>query len=179
MAESCDLTNIHKLKHVNTPPTQRSESTQIDFIFVSAASTKYIERCGIATGILDYNTIFSSDHILLYIDIDILHLLGYPVHGTMIALEHDLKLNNSHLIDAYQAKLIQQLLNHNIRLRVAVLYEVNPSIWDTHHETRFNTIDRDVERAMKCAANNCRHKSFKKHKWTVIFTKIIYQIHFW
>jgi hypothetical protein len=160
MAESCNLVNIHKLEHVNTPPTQSSGSTQIDFIFVSAAAIEIIERCDI----LDYNTVFSSDHRPFYTDNDMHHLLGFPVQGTLRALPHDLKLNDPRLIDAYQATLIPQLINHNVGLRVDALYAVDPSIWDTHYETRFNAADRDVERAMKCAANNCRRKYFKNYK---------------
>jgi hypothetical protein len=55
MVDECDLVNIHKLKHGNTPPTQSSGSTHIDFIFVSATAAEFVEYCGI----LDYNTIFS------------------------------------------------------------------------------------------------------------------------
>jgi hypothetical protein len=77
---------------------------------MSAAASEFIFRCGI----LDFNTLFSSNHLPLYIDIDILCLLGYPVYGTIRALERDLKLNYPRLIDAYQETLIQQLLNHNV-----------------------------------------------------------------
>lgn len=38
MVDSCNLVNIHKRKHVDTPPSQSSGSTQIDFIFMSAAA---------------------------------------------------------------------------------------------------------------------------------------------
>jgi hypothetical protein len=44
---------------------------------MSAAAAEFMYQCGI----LDFNTLFSSDHRPLYIDIDILCLLGYPVHG--------------------------------------------------------------------------------------------------
>jgi endonuclease/exonuclease/phosphatase (EEP) superfamily protein YafD len=79
MVDACDLVNIHKHKHVHTPPTQNSGSTQIDFIFMSSAAAEFMLRCGI----LDFNAIFSSDHRPLYINIDILGLLGYPVHETI------------------------------------------------------------------------------------------------
>jgi hypothetical protein len=152
MLESCDLVNIHTLKHGTCPPTHSSGSTQIYFFVISAAATQFIENCGI----LDFNTTFSGDHRPLYIDIGILRLLGYPVKGTMRALERDLQLNDPRLVDAYQASLIQQLINHNVGIRVDALYAVDLSIWFSHHETRFSAIDRDVERAMKCAANCCR-----------------------
>jgi hypothetical protein len=175
MVDACDLVNIHKHKHVHTPPTQTSGSTHIYFIFVSFTDAEFIIRCGI----LDFNTLLSSDHRPLYIDNDILRLLGYLVHETIRALECDLKLNDPRLIDAYQTKLIQQLLNHNFGPRVNAIYSVDPSSWAPHHESRFNAIYRDVERAMHCAASNYRCKYFKKNTWTVTFTPIIYHIPFW
>jgi hypothetical protein len=175
MVDACDLVNIHKHKHVNTPPTQASGSKQIDFIFMSSAAAEFIFRCGI----LDFNTLLWGDHRPLYIYIDFIRLLGYPVHGKIHVIERGIKLQDPRLIDAYQATLIQQLINHNVGPRVDALYTVNPSVWASHHESRFNAIDRDVERAMHCAANNCRRKSFKKHTWEATFTRIIYQIRFW
>jgi hypothetical protein len=38
MVDACNLVNIHKHKHVHTPPTQTSGSTQIYFIFKSSAA---------------------------------------------------------------------------------------------------------------------------------------------
>jgi hypothetical protein len=101
------------------------------------------------------------------------------VYGTIRALEHDLKLNDPRLIDAYQATLIQQLLNHNVGPRVDDMYAVEPSVWATHHESHFNSISRDVERAMHCPANNCRRKSFKKHTWTVNPFLVIPMKNYW
>jgi hypothetical protein len=175
MVDACDLVSIHNHKHVHTPPTQTSGSTQIDFIFMSSAAAEFIFRCDI----LDFKTLFSSNHCPLYKKNDILRLLHYPVYGTIRALERDLKLNNPRLIDAYQATLIQQLINHNAGPRVDALYIVDPSSWASHHESRFNAIYHDVQRAMYCAAKNCRCKYFKNNTWTVTFTRIIYQIRFW
>jgi hypothetical protein len=62
MVDACDLVNIHKHKHVHTPPAQTSRLTQIDFIFMFSAATELIFRCRI----LDFNTLFSSDHRPLY-----------------------------------------------------------------------------------------------------------------
>jgi hypothetical protein len=89
---------------------------------MSAAAAEFIFRFGI----LYFNTLFASDHRPLYIDIDILRLIGYPVHGTICALERDLKLNDPCNIDAYQATLIQQLINHNAGPIFDALYLVDP-----------------------------------------------------
>jgi hypothetical protein len=58
----------------------------------------------------------------------------------MRALERDLQLNDPRLVDAYQASLIQQLINHNVGIRVDAIYAIDPSIWSIHHETRVNAI---------------------------------------
>jgi hypothetical protein len=65
-------------------------------------------------GILYYNTILSRNHRPLYIEIDILLILGYPIQGTVKALERNLKVHGPRLIDAYQESLIQKLINRNI-----------------------------------------------------------------
>jgi hypothetical protein len=134
MVDACDLVNIHRHTHINTPPTHASGSTQ------SSAATEFIYRCGI----LDFNTLFWSDHRPLYIDIDILRLLGYHIHGTINAIERDLKLHDPRLIDAYQANSNQQLINQNVGPRVDTIYTVDPSVWASRPKSRFNAIDRDV-----------------------------------
>jgi hypothetical protein len=78
LVESCNLVNIHKLKHGDVPVTHNTGSLQIDLGFLSYAATEFIYRCGV----LDFNTLFSSDHRVLFLDIDILWLLGYSVQGT-------------------------------------------------------------------------------------------------
>jgi hypothetical protein len=148
--DNYDLVNIHKLKHASITPTQISGSNQIDFIFISASAAEFVFRCGI----LDYITIFLSDYHQLYIDTDIsiMGILGYPIHGTLKALEQNLKLHDPCLIDAYQSCLIHQL---------DIYFFIDQSSWTKHKKTRFNCIDPDVKCAMLCAANCCRRKSFK------------------
>jgi hypothetical protein len=132
-------------------------------------------RCGI----LDFNSLFYSDHHPLFLNIDILRLLGYPVQGNVKFLERDLKLNDNMLVEVYQSSLFQQLLNHNAAARLDSLYLVNASAWLISHENKFNQIDRDVARDMTCAANACLRKSYKKHKWTEEYTHGIYSIRYW
>jgi hypothetical protein len=66
------------------------------------------------------------------------------------------------VIDLLSVPIFSLLLNHNVAARVDALHLVNASAWIIFHENKFNQIDRDVERAMKCAANACRRKSYKK-----------------
>jgi hypothetical protein len=167
LAESCNLVNIHKIKHDNVPETHNAGYEQIEFIYILEASAEFTFHCGI----LDFNSLFYSDHHPLFLDIYILRLLGYPVQGTVKFIEHDLKLNDPRIVRVYQSSLFQKLLNQNIAARVDALYLVNASAWLNYHENNFNQIDRDVERAMNCEANACRRKSYKKHKWTEEYTR--------
>jgi hypothetical protein len=75
LAESCNLVNIHKLKHNNVTATHNAGSDQINFAYISYAATESVFRCEI----LDFNSLFYNDHCPLFLEIDILHLLGYPV----------------------------------------------------------------------------------------------------
>jgi hypothetical protein len=117
LTESCNLVNIHKLKHGDVPATHNAGSLQIDFGFISYAATDFIYKCGI----LDFNALFSSDHRALFIDIDIIRLLGLPVQDTQRALERKLKLHDPCLVEVYQFSLFKQLANHNVASRIASL----------------------------------------------------------
>jgi hypothetical protein len=86
LIEACNLVNIHKLKHGDAPATHNTGSLQIYFDFLSYAATESIYKCGI----VDFNALFSSDHRALFIEIDILRLLGFPVQGTQKALKREL-----------------------------------------------------------------------------------------
>jgi hypothetical protein len=119
------------------------------------------------------------DHRPLFLDIDILQLLGYPVQGTVKSFEHDPKLNDPNLVKVYQASLFQQLINYNIAARIDSLYIVDINAWLPRHKHKFNQIDRYVERSTTCAANACRGKTYKKHKWTATYTHGIYCIRYW
>jgi hypothetical protein len=123
LAESCNIVNIHKLKHDNVPATHNAGSEQIDFIYISQAATELY-----------------SDHRPLFLDIDILRLLGYPVQGTVEFLDRDLKLNDPRLVKVYQSYLFQQLLNHNVAARLDSSYLVNASAWLISHDNKFNQI---------------------------------------
>jgi hypothetical protein len=175
LAESCNIVNIRKLKHYNVPATHNAGSEQIDFIYISQPAAEFAFRCGI----LNFNSLFYRDHRPLFFHIDILRLLGYPVQGTVKCIKLDLKLNAPRLVEVYRSSLFQQLLNHNVAACVDALYLVNASAWLIYHENKFNQIDRDVKRDMKCAANACRRKSYKKYKWTEEYTHGIYSIRYW
>jgi hypothetical protein len=114
LAESCNLVKIHKLKHDNVPATHNTRSEQIDFIYISQAAAEFAFRCGI----LDFNSLFYSDHRPLFLNIDNLRLLEYPVQGTVKFLEPDIRLNDPRLVEIYESSIFQQLLNHNVAARV-------------------------------------------------------------
>jgi hypothetical protein len=95
---------------------------------VSSAAAEFIFSCGI----LDFNTLFWSDHNTLYIAIDIIRILRYPVSGTIQAMEHDLKLNDPHLIDAYQSTLFQQLLIYTTLGKELMLFTLLTHLYGPH-----------------------------------------------
>jgi hypothetical protein len=112
---------IYKLKDGNVPATHNYGSNQIDFGYLSLAATEFLFRCGV----LDFNFLFYRDHRPLFLEIDILRVLGYPVQCTIKFLERELKLNDPRLVEIYQSSLYQQLLNHNVAARFETLRIVN------------------------------------------------------
>jgi hypothetical protein len=175
LVESCNLVNIHKLKHREAPDTHNNGSSQIDFAFLSYGAIELIPRCGV----LDFSALFPSDHHTLFLDIDIVRILGYPVQCTVMSLERYLKFNYPRIIEVYQASLLQQLTNHNVASCIDSLYIFETSASLPSHKLKFNQIDRDVKHSMKCADNACRRKTYKKHKRTDKYTRCIYCIIYW
>jgi hypothetical protein len=149
LVEYCNLINIHKLKHGDVPATHNAGSHQIDLGFLSYGTSEFIHRCGV----LDLNALFSSDHRALFLDIDILRLLGYPVQGTLKSLEREFKLNDPFLVEVYQSSLCKHLVTHNAASRIDSLIVIKVTAWLPAHQAKFNKIDKDIDRAMKCAAN--------------------------
>jgi hypothetical protein len=92
---SCNLVNIHKLKHGDVPSMHNAGSFLIDFSFLSYGAIEFIHRCRF----LDFNTLFSSDNRSLFLEVNILRLLGYPVQGTFKSLKRYHKLNDPRLVD--------------------------------------------------------------------------------
>jgi hypothetical protein len=129
LVEACNLVNIHKLKHGNVPATHIAGSDQIDFGYLSFVATEFVFRCGV----LDFNSPFYNDHRPLFLDIDILRLLEYPIQGTVKFLERELKLDDPQLVEIYQSSLFQQLLNHNVAARVESLHLVKTTGWLISH----------------------------------------------
>jgi hypothetical protein len=117
MIEACDLVNINTLQHGEATATHTQGSQKIDFNFISRSLVIHVEECGI----LPFDSMFPSDHILLYVDFNIATLFGHPAIGTEKAAVRDLHLYNPHLIDAYEFTLCKQLENHNVELRVTTL----------------------------------------------------------
>jgi hypothetical protein len=99
MIEACDLVNIHTLQHRGAPATHRQGSQQINFMCVSRSLIIHVEECGI----LPFNSMFSSNHIPLYVDFNISTIFGPPSIGTEKAALRDLQLDNPRLIDAYKS----------------------------------------------------------------------------
>jgi hypothetical protein len=65
MIDACDLVNIHALQHGEAPTTHKQGSQQIDFMFVSCSLVIHVEECGI----LPFDSMFSSDHKPIYVDL--------------------------------------------------------------------------------------------------------------
>jgi hypothetical protein len=118
-------------------------------MFISHSLAEHVKGCGI----LPFDSMFTSDHIPLYVAFNVAILFGHPTIGTEKEVLRDLQLDNPCLIDAYEATMCQQLKNDNVENRVTLLYDNKSSEWGNSEEKRFNKIDRDIERAMICAIN--------------------------
>jgi exonuclease III len=78
MLKACDLVNIHTLQHGEATPTHKQGSRKIDFMLISRRLVEHVEACGILT----INTLFTSDHMPLYVDFNVTKSFGHPYFGT-------------------------------------------------------------------------------------------------
>jgi hypothetical protein len=175
MIEACSLVKIYTLQHGEDPPTHKQGSRQIDLMFISRHLVEHIEACGI----IPFNTLFASYHRPLYVDFNVFTLFGHPVFGTERAALRDLQPHNPRLSDAYEEAMCQQLINHNVELRVTVRFQLKEQQWTINSESLFNKTDIDIKRAMQCAANKCRCTNHKKHPWSEQFRTASYHIRYW
>jgi hypothetical protein len=118
-------------------------------MFISRSLVEYVKGCGIPP----FDLMFSIDHIPLYVNFDISALFGHTASGTQKSALRDLKLDNPHLIDAYESALCKKLYNHNIELRVSKLFAAATDMWKNNNEFQFNQAERDITGAMEFAVN--------------------------
>jgi hypothetical protein len=130
-------------------------------------------------GILPFDSMFSSDHMTLYVDFDVATLFGHPSIGTENAAVIYLQLDNPRLIDTYECVICKQFDNHNVEGRVSKLYETITGEWNNNDEFKFNKIDRDITRAMECTVNICHCYQYRKHPWSDQFKRATYHIQYW
>jgi hypothetical protein len=70
-------------------------------------------------------------------------------------------------------------VNRNVEVRVTVLFQLKEQEWTNNAESLFNKIDRDIKRAMQCAANKYICTNHKKHPWSEQFRTAAYYVRYW
>jgi hypothetical protein len=94
MLEACNLVNINTIQHGEAPATHKEGSHHIDFMFISGSLVRNVKGCRI----LPFDSIFSSNHMPLYVDFDVTTIFGHPSIGTEKEALHNLQLDNPRLI---------------------------------------------------------------------------------
>jgi hypothetical protein len=115
----------------------------------------------------------------LYVDFNIDTLFGRPDFRTERSALIDLQLDNTRLGDAYEDSLCKQLENHKVESRVTLIFQIKEQEWNNRADVQFNKIDRDIKRAMECAAKKYRCSKYKKHPWSENNCLATYHIRYW
>jgi hypothetical protein len=89
-------------------------------MFIYQRLIEHVKACDI----LSFDSIFASDQLPLYVDFNVIKLLGHAPFGTERAALRDLQVDNPRFINAYEEALCQQLENHNVELRVKLLFQI-------------------------------------------------------
>jgi hypothetical protein len=71
------------------------------------------------------------------------------------------------------------LIITNVEFKVTLLFQIKEQECKNRAEDQFDEIDRDMEQAMKCAANKCRYVKYRKHSWSEQVRTATYNIRYW
>jgi hypothetical protein len=173
---NCRLTNaLTDVHSEQVPNTHVRGSKQIDFALV----TDGIRPCIKAIGLLD-ESILKSNHIAIFLDLDLLLLFGASLERLERPQFRNLKLDDPRISDSYRKLLHKQFECHNIYDRVKKISERDKADdWSNEDELSYETLDREITAAMLRAAENCTIRKNHDTPWAPSLSKATHAIRYW
>jgi hypothetical protein len=178
LVRTCGLLDPLLIPHPDTPPPPTYDRGQekIDFIFVSTSLLPSIAR----TGIFPYNSLFISDHLHCYIDLE-----GDKVfkeHTPIIAppQHRGLRLQDPRLVDQYIATLVAQLNYHKVLEKSsALLKAADANTWTPEDAVEYEKLDKIITEAMIHAERSVSKKISLTYQWSPQLKAAIHTLTYW
>jgi hypothetical protein len=138
-----------------------------------------IRTCIKAIGLLD-ESILRSDHIAIFIDLDLLFLFGPAPERLERPQFRNLKVDDLRISDSYRKLLHKQFECQNIYERVKKISERRKAdYWSLEDEHAYKTLDRDITAAMLWAAEKCSIQKEHNTSWPPSLSKATHAIRYW
>ena len=161
LMEECTLTDLHCLGPAPPPATYKYGSERkIDYMLGTPAVAQCVRRAGF----LAYDNGIFSKHRGLFIDLDFTELMGV-VDMISAAPARGLNSENQVSVDRYLEALKTYVSDHNIDSRVNDLVATASELSPSQCKARYDSIDRDMTRAMLHAEKEAKRPS-GKYAWS-------------
>jgi hypothetical protein len=175
---NCGLINEAISKHPDqtVANTYNRGSKKIDFILATPRISRFI----LAIGLLDYNTVFTSDHRAFFFDINADGFFGTSVKALAAQIFRNLQLEDPSIGQEYRKILHDQFTHHNVYKRIKTLYMRSESPgWSIIDKGKYESIDRDITRAMHHTEYQCRLRKKPDEPWYPPIGRAMHEIRYW
>jgi hypothetical protein len=165
--QNCGLSNILSERHdesgADIPNTHFRGSKQIDCVLTTAGIAPFIQ----AIGLLDFDVIFRTDHRTFFIDIDMDGFFGSATETLPAQRLRQLQLEDPRVATEYRKVLHQKLIHHIVFRRIKEQSESSKSgEWNIAQESKYESLDKDITRAMLHAESVCLLKHKHNTHWS-------------
>ena len=161
--ESHDFSDVHqdspaKSTYIGAP------ERRIDYIFGCSRTVAAISR----KGTLSYFEGPQSDHRVLYVDLNLSHLLGVDSTDSLIKPQQHRSLHsgNPELVDLYLETMRAYYKQHKMQERIDLLFDTHRSLTRQQVRRLITAWDEDQGRAMTAAEKALTTKP-KQYKWSL------------
>ena len=161
LMDECTLSDLHLSGSSAPPATYKYGShRRIDYMLGSASVLESLRHAGY----LEYDDGVFSKHRGLFVDLDFQSLMG-SVDKIQPARARGINSEDQAAVDCYLVAFKKYATDHNLWERVSQLVTVAPFMSSAQVKESYDTIDRDVTRAMLYAEKQAK-KPAGKYVWS-------------
>jgi hypothetical protein len=133
-----------------------------------------------AISLLDFGVVFRTDHRTLFIDIDMDRFFGSATETLSAQRLRQLQLEDPRVATEYRKALHQQFIHHSVFRRIKEQSESRKSVeWNIAQESKYESLDRDITRAMLHAESVFLLKHKHNTSWSPAIGRATSSIRYW
>ena len=175
LIDSCDLTDILQQRFgVRAPTTTKTPNRPIDMILTHGIDVA-------RAGILEADSPSASDHLALWLDLDVSTTFGDLSSPMQSLPQRLLTSKNLQTTTNYMEEVSSQFLYHCIEARLQILLDIFEATktLDAAQQKALFTLDSQVTQIMLRAEKKSSKKSTRKSKWSPAFKQAGQAVSYW